>query len=199
MMGPSSLGFRPPPPKPRYHGHSRSSFGLTKWVWSTLLALCEGSGLLRLFRRTSLIRRRSLCRLCRLRPPVSPDSPVSPTSPVSPVSPDSVPVPPTTQTSTSSAPLSPTAPTPRSPTDGLPYPLTSHPSFLRLRRARPALLEEEDHRPSEPPVNIYPRMGDLRSLHDKGESGVKVDRGWRGGGVDVEEDFVGVCCRFCCR
>ncbi|KAF5342228.1 hypothetical protein D9611_002098 [Ephemerocybe angulata] len=64
-----------------------------------------------------------------------------------------------------------------------PLPLTSHPSFLRLRRARPALLEEEDNRPSEPPVTIYPRMGDLRSLHEKGEWGVKVDRGFGGVGV----------------
>ncbi|KAF6755310.1 hypothetical protein DFP72DRAFT_1121746 [Ephemerocybe angulata] len=172
MMGPCLVGsFRPPPPKPRYHGHSRSSFGLTKWVWATRLALCETS---------------SSPASPSAPSPSSPDSPISSVSPVSPTSP----VFPTTPTATSqasahsslSSPSSTPSP-PRSPTDALPYPLASHPSFLRLRRARPALLEEEDNRPSEPPVTIYPRMGDLRSLHEKGEWGVKVDRGFGGVGV----------------
>ncbi|KAF6765842.1 hypothetical protein DFP72DRAFT_1108840 [Ephemerocybe angulata] len=143
IMGPCLVGsFRPPPPKPRYHGHSRSSFGLTKWVWSTRLALCEGSG------------------------SSSPDSPVSPTSPDSPVSPK--------ETGSPKEPVSPTSPvspkeatsmsTPHSPTDALPYPLTTHPSFLHLRRARPALLEEEDNRPSEPPLTIYAHGWTLRKI-----------------------------------
>ncbi|KAF6755317.1 hypothetical protein DFP72DRAFT_1045476 [Ephemerocybe angulata] len=184
MMGPCLVGsFRPPPPKPRYHGYSRSSFGLTKWVWATRLALGENP---------SSPASPSTPSASAPDSPISPDSPVSPTSPVSPVSP-------TTPTATSQAPAhsstpsAPSSPTPRSPTDALPsgYPLTS-PSFLRLRRARPALLEEEDNRPSEPPVTIYPRMGDLRCLHAEkgmGEKGkgeawcVKVDRGFGGVGV----------------
>ncbi|KAF5341773.1 hypothetical protein D9611_002101 [Ephemerocybe angulata] len=103
----------------------------------------------------------------------------------------------------SSVPCPSTPSTPRSPTDALPssYPLTS-PSFLRLRRARPALLEEENNRPSEPPVTIYPRMGDLRSLHaekdgkkdGKGEAWcVKVDRGFGGVGVWTLRKIVWAC------
>ncbi|KAF6765838.1 hypothetical protein DFP72DRAFT_1162566 [Ephemerocybe angulata] len=153
MMGPCLVGsFRPPPPKPRYHGHSRSTFGLTKWVWSTRLALCKGSGIRRLLRlRPQLPIHRIHPFLLSLRRPLSP--------------------------------LSPLPRRLRPLKHALPYPLASHPSFLRLRRARPALLEEEDNRPSEPPVTIYPRMGDLRSLHEKGEWGVKVDRGFGGVGV----------------
>ncbi|KAF6755316.1 hypothetical protein DFP72DRAFT_1169583 [Ephemerocybe angulata] len=134
-MGPCLVGsFRPPPPNQRYHGHSRSRFGLTKGVWSMRLALCEGP---------SLLPRRRFEGNGRY-------------------------------------------------DDALLYPLTSHPSFFRLRCARPALLEEEDHRPSEPPVTSYPRMGDLRSLHaekdgkkdGKGEAWcVKVDKGFGGVGV----------------
>ncbi|KAF6755312.1 hypothetical protein DFP72DRAFT_1067604 [Ephemerocybe angulata] len=190
-MGPCLVGsFRPPPPKPRYHGHSRPSFGLTKWVWSTRLALCETS---------------SSPASPSTPSPSSPDSPVSPVSPVSPTTPLS----PTTSTSTLTSPSTPS--TPRSPTDALPssYPLTS-PSFLRLRRARPALLEEEDNRSSEPPLTIYPRMGDLRSLHaekvdgkkdgmnggkGKGEEAwcVKVDRGFGEVGVWTLRKILWVC------
>ncbi|KAF6765840.1 hypothetical protein DFP72DRAFT_1039546 [Ephemerocybe angulata] len=182
MMGPCLVGsFRPPPPKPRYHGHSRSTFGLTKWVWSTRLALCKGSGIRRLLRlRPQLPIHRIHPFLLSLRRPLSPLSPLP--RRLRPLKRPRI------RRRRRRPP-----PTPRSPTDALPYPLASHPSFLRLRRARPALLEEEDNRPSEPPVTIYPRMGDLRSLHEKGEWGVKVDRGFGGVGVWTLRKIVWIC------
>ncbi|KAF6755322.1 hypothetical protein DFP72DRAFT_1121798 [Ephemerocybe angulata] len=91
-------------------------------------------------------------------PPVSPDSPVptiSSTSPVSPEEPTSL-----SMSSDVDADLSDRRP---------PLPPHHTPPFLRLRRVRPAFLEEVDHRPSEPPLTIYPGMGDLRSLRDKEE------------------------------
>ncbi|KAF6755319.1 hypothetical protein DFP72DRAFT_1045478 [Ephemerocybe angulata] len=112
MMGPCLVGsFRPPPPKPRYHGHSRSSFGLTKWVWLTRQALCEGSA-------------------PSSPSPPSPDSPVSPASPSSP-SPDS----PVSSTSPST-PVSPVSPVHRRRLFRLILQSLQSPLFLRRHRRR---------------------------------------------------------------